>query len=160
MPSASNVARQLTARIAASNHSLTIVFPPARTAQDGVSPGPAPLNPFLGAPPAPKRIAPDTATPEAQPKTIKCLWIDSVSATSVFSARSTITQLGWHADSDAMARVLMTDVATTAGKTLLDACDHVEHDGRHYAVLNVVPIGAGFDQPVSCAVWLKTLRSQ
>ena len=160
MPSVDNLQRALKARIAASVHTLTVVYPPARQAVDGASPGPAPLNPFLGAPPPTPHIAPDTAPTVAPNVTVKCLWLDGQTVSASQRHQAVVERMGWYADADAVARVLASDVVTAPGQTCLDACDHVEHGGRHYVVLNVAPLGASFAEPVSYTVWLKTVQRQ
>lgn len=159
MPSAANVARQLAARIAQSEHSVTIIFPAARTPVDGTV-ADAPLNPFAGTSlPAPKLLEAPT-TPIRAPLTLKCLWLDSPSSATAQSRQNVVEKLGWYADSDAVARVLASDIVTAPGQTCFDACDHVEHLGRHFVVLHVTPLGSSFAVPSSYTVWLKTARRQ
>lgn len=160
LPNSNRITARMEERITGSAHLLTVTYPAARPTVTGTSPGPAPVNPLFGTPPIAPHIAPDTAPPAAAPVTMACLWYDAPSSASVQSRQATLDRMGWHADAEAFARVRAVDALTAPGKTVFDACDSVQHEGREYVVLNVVPFSAGFALSTTYTVWLKSARKQ
>jgi hypothetical protein len=155
MPNGSVQATRVRKRIAESAHSVTVVFPAARVPAAGTSPGSTLANPLLG-PPTTQTLVGADPTPMKPSVTMQCIWTSGVANL----ASATLDRHGWHSEADAMARVDSIDAETAPGKTHFDACDHVEHDGRHFVVLQVQPVGPGFAPPHSYSVWLKTQRKQ
>lgn len=157
MPNASLQAARLIKRIDESTHSLTVVFPAARVPATGTSPGSTLPNPLLGPATTPTLVQADPA-PMTPPVTMNCLWTAGLANDRTMGAK--VDTHGWHAEADAMARVKAEDAETAPGKTHFDACDHIEHDGRHFVVLQVNPVGPSFAPAHSYSVWLKTQRKQ
>jgi hypothetical protein len=72
--------------------------------------------------------------------------------------------VGWYADAEAVARVLVEDAALDATNpgagTVFDGAADVTFMGQSYRVLAVRPIGSSFRLAVSYYVWLKGSTKQ
>lgn len=168
MPSATNVQARKTARIRASAHTVTLVFPPAFVAATVPStPGAQPASPLTGAKPVNTLVPPAPATPIAPPLTVPCLWYDTPTAptaTAMQQDARVYRGVAWRAGAHALAEVLVADVAVNPlapyGATQFDNVQHLEHAGQTYRVLEVRPVGAAFAAPVSYFVWLSSATQQ
>lgn len=154
---------QLAARIRASATTLTITYPPLRQQPVINTPEmgePRPVSPLTG-PRTTATMVPVEVTPAKPAVTdIKCLWLDAVvNAMQGREAIDTKLEVGWRAEADAMARVLIEDTALDPddpyGGTVFDGSDVVLCHGKRWKLVAVEPIGHSFTAPSTYAVWLR-----
>ncbi len=160
MPSAERLKRHLLRRIDGSALSLTVHYPPARPATTPTGgTATAPASPLTG-PPVTHTAAVSPATPERDPVTMRCLWLDVAAArnATLTDDRTRAMLAGWAEKATAQARVAVRDAALDPdapwGGTVFDGALYVEAQGRRYRVAGVEPIGASFAAPATYAVWL------
>lgn len=157
-------------RILTSGQSLTVHYPLVVAPATGTAPGPAPLRPLTGTPATPKLIDNTVGTPSKPPKTMPCLWADAFytvktrAASALSGGARDFGRVGWIEGAEAMARVLLEDVAQDpadpTGPTVFSEISYVEFQGRHYKVMGQDRIAAGFRDPISMYVWLMGAEGQ
>jgi hypothetical protein len=160
----------LTKRIQTSQRTLTIHYPPVKTAATGIAPGAAPLKPLTGDPPPQLFIDTSTETPVKPSKTMPCLWSDSFhtiktrTSTALAKSNREFGSIGWVEGAEALARVLLTDAAVDPndlnGPTVFSEILYLESAGRRYKVLGEDRISKGFTDAISCYVWLMGAEAQ
>lgn len=167
MPSVANVHARKTARIRASSHTLTLVYPPVLPAAHvSEAPGTPPANPLTGQPSVPTLLPGEAPTPVAPPVTIPCLWYDTLTPPTTAPGQDmrAFGQVGWRDGAHAVAEVLVEDAAVNAAAPFLatkfEGVEHVEHAGRAYRVVEYRPLGASFAPPLSYLVWLVSAAKQ
>ena len=161
MPSLSNINLRMKKRIEDSGLTISVVYPVARPAASGSSPGSLPVNPLTGPAPADGVFISDPAGYQTS-VTLKCLWLDALTGREATDVVHTevrkVLQAGWVVGATCMARVLVSEAALDptnpyAG-TKLDAADHVVFRGARFRIMQITPIGAGFGPPTTYHVWL------
>ena len=154
MAKGDNLVKRLLARIHESGLQLTVHYPEVRPVATGTTPSATgPVSPLTGPTPS-TTVFPTAVTPEKDPVTIDCLWLDSYVGVGGTAADAIITnRVGWVAGATALARVDIADAALEpdnyAGDTIFTAADHVEFQGRRYKVLAVEPVAASFRPPAT-----------
>lgn len=153
---------RLAERVRNSSETLTVHYPVLLAPVTGVAPiASTPVSPLLGPEETPVLLEAVEGTPSQDPVTLSCLWTDAY-GNLVVDVRGEVRkagELGWYANADALARVLVEDAAVDAdkpwGDTVFEASAYVEHAERRFVVLAVEPVGASMGPPVSYYVWLR-----
>lgn len=134
---ARRVSERVIARIRASDYTMRIVFPYARTKPTGATAVPLPVSPLLAKPnpqpvpeEEPERILPDLEVP--------CLYLETSALSDLRSTRAGADIAAWDRDIKAYVRVISADVDKPEGGTVLDGCDYVEIAGTRFKVMSVV----------------------
>lgn len=145
-------------RIKASEHRLTIEFPPKRA--DYTPAGPAPTTPLTGVLLVPT-LVPVAPTPvEPERVDIHCLWYDEPTErnTVLPQERRVFGLVGWREGASALALVAIADVADDPAKpygpSILDRCSAVTHFGMRYQIQAHEPLSASNALPALRLVWL------
>ncbi len=165
MPTATNLKRQITRRIANSGLSLTVNYPAVRAAATGTAPGAAPAGPLTG-PIVTNVVVVTDPTPSQAPVTLDCLWLSSYTSVTSSVAKDAIDYLkpAWVEGATALATVTIEDAALDAtqpyGDTVFTGCSYVEHLGLRYTVLSVQPMGPSFAPPYVYYVWVTGAAKQ
>lgn len=161
MGRADRIHAALKRRIEGSPHQVTVVYPAVRPVLTGFPPTTAPVGPLTGPKEQPAAVPGTTPTASKPPVTVRCLWYDAYGnfVISMQGDQVRSDRIGWRADANALARVLVEDAAldpaVAPGDTIFKGALYVEHLGRRYEVVAVDPIGSG-DQPAYCYhVWLQ-----
>lgn len=161
MPRGDIIRARLAARFAASNATITVVYPPARAAIAGTAPVPLrPVSPLTGLTAAPSAQYPPAAPTPSRPTAgpFKVIWTDNVRLT-LNAKQPSVGPDGWAQGAEALCRVLASDAYldpsdTTAG-TIFDGADAVIRNGRRYRVMKSETSNSNFADPFSFYIWLE-----
>lgn len=155
------VGERIRARIAASPHRLSVVFPAVRPVATGTSPGPAPVRPFTGTQPTPTVAGPPT-TALRPPVELPCLWLDADTLGALRNPGAGESHGLWASGASALARINPEDLPpdSEGPEAFFAAAEYVEFKGKRYDARKVTPAGPSDEDPYTWYLWLWSFAKQ